>query len=71
MQTAGVANVLIAASATVTQGDEIITASATGGTCKSWVNETAVDVIGIALETRVVGAAAELVPVLLRMYRRP
>ncbi len=71
VQVIGVANVLMAASQTITQGDEIITSSATGGTCKSWVNETAVDVIGIAQETRVIGAAAELVPVLLRMYRRP
>lgn len=70
VQVAGVANVLVAASTTVNQGKEAISAASTG-TVKEWTSETAVDVIGIFMETRVVGGTASLVPVLLRPYRRP
>lgn len=70
VQKIGIANVLAAASATITQGDELITANSSGHV-KSWVNETAVDVVGVAMETRTIGATAELIPVELRMYRRP
>jgi hypothetical protein len=60
----GVANALAVASATITQGDKLITANSSGHV-KSWTAETAVDIVGIALETRTIGAAAEMIPVLL------
>jgi len=70
VQKLGIANVLALASTTITQGDELITANSSGHV-KSWTNETAVDVVGIAMETRTIGSAAEMIPVELRMYRRP
>lgn len=70
VQKLGIANVLAVASTTITQGDELITANSSGHV-KSWTNETAVDVVGVALETRTIGSAAEMIPVELRMYRRP
>ena len=70
VQILGIANVLAAASSTINQGDELITAN-TSGHVKSWTNETAVDVVGVAMETRTIGSSAELIPVILRIYRRP
>ena len=66
----GVVPVLAAANASITQGDELITSNSSGHV-KSWTNETAVDVVGIAMETRTIGSTAEMIPCELRIYRRP
>lgn len=65
----GVANVLALATTTVTEGVPVIIAN-TSGHVKSWTNETNVDVVGISMVTRTIGATAELIPVLMGVYRK-
>lgn len=61
---------LVAAGVTVTEGVEAIVAD-TNGTLKNWTNETNCSVVGVWMETRIVGgSASELVPLLVTGPRR-
>jgi len=69
LQRHGIANVLMAASTTITAGDLVISAG-TDGTCNSRASETTVDVIGIAMATKTSGSSDYcLIPVLLTWQR--
>ena len=69
VMTMGQANVLLAASASCTEGAPVIAANSSGH-IKGWTNETACDVLGTAMVTRTAGSSAEMVPVLLRVYQK-
>lgn len=66
VQKAGIAMVLLVASATVARGDLLIVANSSGHV-KAWTNETACTIVGRSEVAKTAGAAAEMISCTLVM----